>query len=147
MWLRRGWVAQGILDLEFLMWYFSTSGHIVVPPWSSFLYTQQVCWGLEELVEKKRVLAVKRKKMQKQQEVINYSKATPKDTLRQRKIFHVTFEHSFLLMLVDMRDGSYTIKKACEQSWGEKEARNCSYMHFMSYTGILEKDFHCTFWF
>lgn len=40
MWLRRGWVAQGILDLEFLMWYFCTSGHVVVPPWSSFLYTR-----------------------------------------------------------------------------------------------------------
>lgn len=45
--------------------FFSTSGHFVVPLWSSFQHTlKQVSEGLEGLMEKKRALAGKRKQMQ-----------------------------------------------------------------------------------
>lgn len=51
-------------------------------------------------MEKKRALARKRKQMQ-QEKITSYSKATLKDKLRDRRVFHVTFEHSFLFTLLN----------------------------------------------
>lgn len=89
-----GDIVARISDMTF----FSTYGHFIVPLWSSFQHTQ---------VSMLRVRRTNGKEKGSCQEnccnkkIMAYSKATLKDKLRHRKVFRVTFEHSFLFTLLN----------------------------------------------
>lgn len=115
-WLEKDGTAQGILHLEFLTWNFRTSGCIIVPLWFNFQYNQAITLSV------KRVLITKKEQMQQKRKSETVLKPEGQAGT-EKKSFMWCFSTLFslsCLMLVDLRDSSYIIKKAREQSWREQ---------------------------